>query len=318
MAAVTRPAALRIACVGECMIELSEREDGSFSRAFGGDTLNTAVYAARLGAGRGVAVDYITALGDDPYSDAMLAFWQDEGVGADLVQRRAGELPGLYVIRTTAEGERTFYYWRSTSAARSMLQGESGERIAAALPDYQLIYLSGITLSILPPRDRQRLLAAIDTARGAGALVAFDSNYRPRGWADAETARAEIDAGFRRADIALPSADDERVLNGGAGLEAMARRLAGLGVREVCVSDGANPCGLWREGVFSTVPGVGPVQAVDTTAAGDSFNAAYLTARLLGREPEAAACAGHRLAAEVVRHRGAVIPAEAMPAVFEE
>lgn len=307
-----------MAAIGECMIELSELGDGSFSHAYGGDTLNTAVYAARLGTGRGLQVDYITALGDDPYSDAMLAFWQAEGVGTELVPRRGGELPGLYIIRTNEKGERSFYYWRSTSAARNLLRGEGGERIAAALPDYELIYLSGITLSILAADDRERLFTAIDTARGAGARVAFDSNYRPRGWPDVDTARAAMDEAYRRADIALPSADDERVLNGSEELATVAERIAGLGVREICISDGERPCGLWHDGRFSTVPGSGPVEAVDTTAAGDSFNAAYLTARLLGREPAEAAQAGHRLAAEVVRHRGAVIPHAAMPAALEE
>ena len=53
-----------VACLGECMIELSEHPDGSISRGFGGDTLNTALYMARLG----MKVQYVTALGDDPRS----------------------------------------------------------------------------------------------------------------------------------------------------------------------------------------------------------------------------------------------------------
>jgi 2-dehydro-3-deoxygluconokinase len=49
----------RVACIGECMIELSAAAGGLLARAWGGDTLNTAVYLARLG----VAVDYVTAPG---------------------------------------------------------------------------------------------------------------------------------------------------------------------------------------------------------------------------------------------------------------
>ena len=311
-------AAIRLASIGECMIELSEREDGSFSRAFGGDTLNTAVYAARLGATRGISVDYVTALGDDPYSQAMLEFWRAEGVGTELVQHRAGKLPGLYVIRTTAEGERSFYYWRSAAAAREMMADGGNEAIASALPGYDLIYLSGITLSILPEADRARLLAAIDTAREGGTPVAFDSNYRPRGWASADAARAAMDEALGRTDIALPSADDERVLHGSGDLQDIAGRIASLGVSEICISDGANPCGLWHDGAFTTVAGRGPVAAVDTTAAGDSFNAAYLVGRLMGRPPEQAARDGHRLAAAVVQHRGAIIPESAMPTEQED
>ena len=89
------------------MIELN-RPGGLFSRGYGGDTLNTAVYLARLGVG----VDYVTALGDDPLSDEMIAGWQAEGIGTERVIRLPGKLPGLYMIETNSAGERRFYHWR--------------------------------------------------------------------------------------------------------------------------------------------------------------------------------------------------------------
>src|SRR4051794_13817570 len=101
-----------IASIGECMIELRQMPDGSLTRFYGGDTLNTAVYLARLGA----AVDYVTALGDDPLSDEMIAGWRDEQIGTTRVVRLAGKLPGLYMIETNSAGERRFYHWREASA----------------------------------------------------------------------------------------------------------------------------------------------------------------------------------------------------------
>ena len=86
----------KVACIGECMIELKQAEGGLFSRGYGGDTLNTAVYLARLGAG----ADYITALGDDTLSAEMIAGWAAEGVGTSRVLRLPGKLPGLYMIQT--------------------------------------------------------------------------------------------------------------------------------------------------------------------------------------------------------------------------
>jgi len=297
-----------IAAIGECMIELSER-DGGFSLAFGGDSLNTSVYLARLGVG----VDYVTALGDDPYSEAMLAFWQAEGIGTAHVARLAGRLPGLYTIRTDAAGERSFYYWRSASAARQMLQGEAGRNLAQELPAYRMLYLTGVSLSILDSTSRGCLLTIIAAARAAGAQVAFDSNFRPRGWAEAETARHAIELLYRQADIALSSLDDERALFGDADAAGVAARLLDWGVPEVVIKDGAGPCLVALAGRQLLVPAESVATVVDTTAAGDAFNAAYLAARRGGGDPEAAARAGHRLAASVIQHRGAVIPAGAMP-----
>jgi 2-dehydro-3-deoxygluconokinase len=97
---------MRVASIGECMVEFSAATDGLFARGFGGDTLNTALYLARLG----VDTSYVTALGDDPLSDAMLAAWKAEGIKTDEVMCLPGRLPGLYMIERDARGERSFLY----------------------------------------------------------------------------------------------------------------------------------------------------------------------------------------------------------------
>ena len=163
-----------VACIGECMIELKQAGGGLYSRGFGGDTLNTAVYLARLG----VAVDYITALGDDPLSDEMVAGWQAEGVGTGKVARLAGKLPGLYLIATDAAGERRFFHWRESAAARSLLDLPETEDLLRSLGGYDLVYLSAITLSIFTQSGRGRLLAALREARSHGTRIAFDTNFR--------------------------------------------------------------------------------------------------------------------------------------------
>src|ERR1700749_3089438 len=99
------------------MIELKQAGGGLYSRGFGGDTLNTAGYLARLG----VSVDYITALGDDPLSCEMIAGWAAEGVGTTRVARLPGKLPGLYMISTDDKGKRRFFHLRGSAAARRPL-----------------------------------------------------------------------------------------------------------------------------------------------------------------------------------------------------
>jgi len=302
----------RVASIGECMIELRHQGETRLELAHGGDTLNFAVYLARLTRDRGVGVDYVTALGDDSYSDAMLALWRAEGIGCDLVARLPGRLPGLYTIRTDQRGERTFTYWRSAAAARDMLRGERARDIASRLVGHDLLYLSGITLSILDPSQRATLMALADALRARGGRVAFDSNFRPAGWPDRDEARAAFDGMLRRVDIALPTQDDDQALFGVQDATDCARRLHDLGVGEVVVKLGALGCFLSLQDRTARVPAEPAARVVDSTAAGDSFNAGYLAARLAGIEPEMAALHGNRLAARVIAHPGAIIPVAAM------
>jgi 2-dehydro-3-deoxygluconokinase len=305
----------RFAAIGECMLELRHLDEDRLALSFAGDTYNAAVYLARVGGGR-VAVDYVTALGDDPYSERMLAAWRDEGIGVDLVARLPGRLPGLYLIRTDPRGERSFYYFRLAAAARDMFRTERAAEILAALARYDDLYFSGITLSILDEESRATLLRLMDEGRANGARVAFDPNYRAAGWPSPEVARAAMIDALRRADVALPTLADERLLFGDSDAETCAARLRALGVAEVVVKMGAEGCLVSCGGELRFVPACPAVEVVDTTAAGDSFNAAYLAARFAGAEPEEAARQGHRLAAEVIRHPGAIIPRAAMPRLF--
>ena len=302
---------IRVASIGECMIELRHRSATGLDLAYGGDTLNTAAYLARLTRDRDARVDYVTALGDDAYSDGMLAMWRDEGVAADLVARLPGRLPGLYTIRTDEHGERTITYWRSASAARDMLCGARAEQIATALQGYDLLYLSGITLSILDAAQRTALIAIADRVRAHGGRVAFDGNYRPVGWPNPDAARAAFDEMLARVDIALPTLEDEALFGACDPLEC-AERLHRQGVAEVAIKLGRAGCFLSSAQFTGEVPAETVDLVVDSTAAGDSFNAGYLATRVLGADPQRAARLGNRLAARVIAYPGAIIPAPAM------
>jgi 2-dehydro-3-deoxygluconokinase len=157
----------RIAVIGECMIELSQDADGKLRQGFAGDTANTAVSLARLLPAPTATISYVTALGDDEFSAAMIGGWEVEGLDTALVRRLPGKLPGLYWISTDAAGERSFHYWRSESAARAMLSGGYLTRLRDALDGFELVCLSGITLAILPPGDREQLIGLLRSLRPA-------------------------------------------------------------------------------------------------------------------------------------------------------
>jgi 2-dehydro-3-deoxygluconokinase len=299
---------MKVASIGECMIEFSAARDGLFARGFGGDTLNTAVYLSRLG----VDTAYVTALGDDALSEAMLAAWQAEGIDTHEVQRQPGRVPGLYMIERDARGERSFLYWRDRAPAREFFD-RADDAALERLARFDWLYLSGISLSLYGETGRARLRELLVAARRNGGRIAFDGNYRPRGWSDPEAARRAFNAILPLVDLALPTLEDEQALFGDADAAACVARLKAHGIGEIAVKRGPLGCLIEADGRRSEIPPPHVVQPVDTTAAGDSFNAAYLAARIFGAMPEQAAQAGHRLASAVIMSPGAVIARETMP-----
>lgn len=294
--------AKRFVSVGECMIELSGGEGGVYRMGFAGDTLNAIWYArARLPADW--TTDYVTALGDDTYSAQMRTFLNEHRIGTGHIQTVPRRRPGLYTIQQK-DGDRHFTYWRDNSAAR--LLAEDPDTLARAFAGADLIYFSGISLAILLPRARGRLLRAIVKARDAGTRIAFDPNARPTLWKSVPVMGAVHTVAASISDIVLPTYADEEATFGDASPEATAWRYLELGAREVVVKDGSGPAIVGTEGqLHAVVPA--PRDVVDATGAGDSFNGAYLAARLTGADPIAAAKAAHGVAGVVVGHRGALV-----------
>ena len=304
---------LRLALIGECMIELQEISPGVTKQTFGGDTLNTAIYCARLARELPLEVDYVTALGSDTFSERMVRFWEKEGVGSSLVLRQPGESPGLYYIELEESGERIFHYWRSTAAAKKCFEYPDSGRVLAALSDYDGIYLSGISLAIFTSASRQRLLDELEKRAAAGVSIYFDCNYRPHLWSTSDEAVSHYERLFRISDIVFLTTEEADILLGGAAGERAHRIIQDFGARETVVKDGDKPCTILAGGQLLEVPAERVEQVVDTTAAGDSFSGVYLVARKFGCSALDAARMAHQTAAYVVGHKGAVAPIEQMP-----
>jgi 2-dehydro-3-deoxygluconokinase len=295
----------RVVCVGEVVVEMARGADGRFGMGCGGDTFNTAVYLARAG----VDVAYATALGDDPYADSIVSLAAAEGVSSDLMLRVPGRETGLQLIETDGKGERRLHAWRDSAPARELFELADWGRIAESLVAARLIYFTGVTLSLYSNLGLGRFLAILEMARQQGVRVAFDGNFRPRGWkGDVGRTRTVFLEALKRVDVALPTFDDEAVLWGDPSPEATAERMLAFGIPEIVVKNGPHSALIAAGGQQEFIPVPEVVEPVDTTAAGDSFNAAYMAARLAGEKPPAAAAAAHRLAAEKIRHRGPIMP----------
>lgn len=310
---------MKIACIGEVMVELVAKPDGAAQIGVAGDTYNTAVYLKKLSTQQASSqpaldISYVTALGTDLFSQRITAEIERHGLGSTHIDYRDAEMPGLYAIDTDDKGERSFSYWRSQAAARSLFQEPCNVSLSS-LMSFDVIYLSGITMAILWPETRDRLMAFLSDFRAAGGKVAFDSNYRPRLWEDAETARKITMAMWALADIALPSLDDEMALFDDKSEADVLARLHKAGVRYGALKRGAEgPLALNGESLNDEANGeageavyAAVTNITDTTAAGDSFNAGFLYGYATTGAIEDALQIGHALAAEVIQSSGAIV-----------
>lgn len=286
---------------GEGMLELS----GSASDrrlGYGGDALNTAMYLARLGA----PVEFVTALGGDPFSRQARRDWSERGISLNHCLEAPDKVMGLYAIHVDESGERSFTYWRGQSAARDFFNLAGADIAERAVHQADVLYFSLISISVLDGTGQARLVAAAHAVHARGGVVAFDTNFRRQGWSDLTLARSAIEAIMPHVTLALPSAEDHEALYGERNVDACLAAWRDAGVGEIVVKDGANGCLLFAQDNARWMQAEA-VQAVDTTGAGDSFNAGYLAARLKGLSPETSCRDAQTLAAKVVLQHGAIV-----------
>ena len=298
----------RIVGVGEAMIEFAPVGEALYRRGFAGDTLNTCWHIAQL-LGDRARVGYCTRVGTDAFSNQLVDFVAAGGMDTTAIARDPERTIGLYVI-SLAGAERSFSYWRETSAARRL--ADDPDTLRAALHECALIHVSGITLAVIGQGGRTNLIQALGEARRDGAVVSFDPNVRLRLWRDLDAVREAFGAMLAVTDIALPSFDDEALVWGDGDPDATLARFAAAGVAEIVVKNGAGEITSFAQGVRALAPTRAVANIRDTTGAGDAFNAGYLAARYVGVAPQQAVRFAQGVAGEVIGHFGALAPGEAL------
>lgn len=297
----------RVLAIGECMVELMQAEGGLLRKGYAGDTFNTAYYA-RLFLPESWNVDYLTAVGTDRVSDDMRAFMNGAGIGTQTVRSIPDRTVGLYMIHLD-NGERSFSYWRATSAAK--LLADDPDHLRAALSASNVIVFSGITLAILSPDAVETLLSELRRAKAEGKQIVFDPNIRPRLWDDKARMLATLTDGARAATLVMPSYDDEATYFGDGSIEATIARYRQLGTTGVVVKDGAEGVTLsFGDEPRRFVAADAVTDVVDTTSAGDSFNGAFLARYVVSRDAVEAARFAAGIAARVIGHHGALVARE--------
>ncbi|MBU3721475.1 MAG: sugar kinase [Limnohabitans sp.] len=304
---------LQFIAIGECMLEVQANGFGPCVLSYGGDTFNTSVYLRRCASSKAIEVSYATGLGVDPLSQQLKKAWTALGLNLNAIQSIDGKLPGMYLIETDDHGERSFHFWRESSAARAYFQAPETELEKNAL-NYDCIYFSGISLAILDDASRKRLFSMLQKVRALGCRVVFDNNFRPKLWPSLQVAQQVYLEALNVCHTAMLTLDDHQAVFAHVNLDDALRHAQAFEVPELVIKRGADstlvretPDAPWQSIATERVERV-----IDTTAAGDSFAAGYLSRRLIGESTLLSAEFGNKVAARVIQQRGALIPLEAM------
>ena len=296
---------IKIAVIGECMVELTKDKEMFYKRAFSGDTLNLAVYLKR--SLEQCKIEYITVLGKDSISLDMIDYFKSEKLGTKYISKSENKYPGLYMI-DTKNGERSFTYWRNDSSAKELFLSNSLEKISNSLQDYDLIYFSAITVAIMSKQGRSNLFKMLSQARKNNVQITYDSNYRTMLYDNVDSAKILHNEALKYCDIFLPSLDDERLLWGDISIDEIIQKAKNYGVSEIIVKCGGDDISYHYNNSTNKFKIKRLTKIVDSTSAGDSFNAGYLSARLENKDVKTSILRANKLANKVIMHKGAIIP----------
>ena len=286
-----------ILCLGEPMLEFNQQPDGNYLPGHGGDTSNCAIAAARQGA----SVGYVTHIGADTFGNSFMDLWRAEGVDVTSVTQVSDAHTGVYFVTHGRDGHE-FSYFRAGSASSRMAAVDLPVK---ALESCKILHVSGISQAISDVAA-DAVFEAIRIVKAAGGRVSYDTNLRLKLW-PLERARAVTHAGMAHCDIALPGLEDAQALTGLSDPDAIADFYLHLGASVVALTLGAEGTLVATSERRERVKGR-RVEAVDATAAGDTFDGAFLARIVAGDTPFEAARYANAAAALSTQGYGAVAP----------
>lgn len=246
----------RVLVVGESVVDVVPRDDGTTVEHPGGSPANVAVALTRLG----VPVDLVTAVGPDARGDSLLRHLQRSGV---RVVGDAAILPltSTAVARLDAHGAASYDFDLRTDLPEP-----------PATTDRVHVHAGSVAAVVEPGRSAVRRVLA---SHRKTATISYDINARPALTGSGSDLATAVDEVCALSDLVKASDEDLAVVYPGAPTDEAARRILALGPAAVVVTRGASGATCYTQAQEISVAGFG-VSVVDTIGAGDSFLAALL------------------------------------------
>lgn len=301
---------MKVICVGELMVEMANTQGNIYKKTYAGDTFNTAYYM-RAYAPSTWDIHYGTKLGKNTDDKGAVQFIEQFGIGTDYIAYSDTKTIGLFTLGNDENGEKQYGYWRGMSAAKYYFDD------VRCFSDFDLVYISGITAAITHNRDN--LVQSIKMTKqrtleqGKKVIIAYDFNHRRQLWQPSQ-AKLFAENLMPYCDI-LKISDEELPWIFGADM-TLAQLFEHAPHSEVIFTKGAGGSERWINGAMDMrIPAVHVDTVVDTSAAGDSFIALYLTGCLNGKDRIKSLKNASQVASAVLGVKGSIAPIDTLPSL---
>lgn len=258
---------MRIAFVGEALIDFAGSGGLAFQGYCGGSPLNAAVASARLGQPTG----YLTQLSTDLFGDQLLHHMLANGIDTRFVVRAAGPSTVAFVERGAHTNRYAFYSHGSADS------GWAPDPLPELPASCRFLHFGSISLLQDPAARRITDFVAANAGR---RVVVFDPNVRLSLIDDLALYRRRTRHWLGLTDILKLSAEDAEVLAPGIAFDAAARDWLQAGPRAVIVTLGDDGAVLYRRGRDPILISAPEIEIADTIGAGDTFTAGISVALL--------------------------------------
>lgn len=296
-----------VVSIGEVLIDFIAQESGSlldvdsFQKCPGGAPANFAVGIARLG----LEVAFVGKVGNDSFGSFLEKKLADEGVVTDfMVKASSDERTALAFVSLDENAERDFLFYRNNAADLKLSFNEIQlDKIKKA----KYLHFGTVSLSENPCRDA--VFKTIEKCKKAGVKICFDPNIRLDLWENEKEFREILDKALNYTNIIYPSKEELHFILDDTSLdnqEAIKQLMKKIPINIVALKLGKDGCLIkQRDDFFLTLPSF-DVPLLDTTGAGDGFNAGFIYALVEGLSLEEAGIIGNAIGALVVQKKGAM------------
>ena len=293
---------IKICAIGECMMELTNAKHALYSQSIAGDTLNFTSYLDK----KIFNTSYFTAVGTSDVSKRVISFLQKQKIKTNLVSRISSHEIGLYLIENSKVGEKIFYYWRDNSAAKFFFNNQNIKQCQNQLKKFQYVYFSGITLSLFDNNNFYKFLSLIEFLKKKQIKIIFDFNIRIKRWS-----KKKLFSYFSKTlpfvDILFSSGEDLNFLKGNASLRTFKNLIQKYNIEHAIYRNNARLNYSFYKDESYFIKNKIKNKVVDTSGAGDGYNATYISKFIKFNDPQKALHAASEIGAKIVMKKGAIV-----------